>query len=343
MTLSPALLLAVSFAVVACHGGDSTGPAATAKSASTTPIDPHTVATENHLAFRLNYAFSIRNLPRRAKQARVWVPVPRNNQVQTASLVRLSAPSEGRETRDAIHSNRYLYFELPLPTANGANWQLAWDIQRRQVRGPTANPSPTHPYLQPARLIPTDGPIADLAREADLGKAAPLQQRMRNLYAFLLDRMSYGDHGDDWGRGDAAWACSSKYGNCTDYHSVFIGISRHWRIPAAFEMGFPLDYDKDEAEIPGYHCWAKFHDPKTGWWAVDLSEADRNPALTSYFYGNLHARRVHFTTGRDLVLVPAQSGPPLNYLIYPYVEIDGEPYDDISRRFSYRVLESVTE
>ena len=29
--------------------------------------------------------------------------------------------------------------------------------------------------------------------------------------------------------------------------------------------------------------------------------------------------------GRDLVLKPRQSGEPVNFLIYPYVEVDGKP------------------
>lgn len=33
-----------------------------------------------------------------------------------------------------------------------------------------------------------------------------------------------------------------------------------------------------------------------------------------------------FSTGRDLTLVPKQDGKPLNFFIYPYVEVRGNPY-----------------
>ena len=42
-------------------------------------------------------------------------------------------------------------------------------------------------------------------------------------------------------------------------------------------------------------------------------------------------------TGRDLTLVPKQDGGPVNFLVYPYVEVDGKPYaaDKIKKKFSY--------
>jgi hypothetical protein len=39
--------------------------------------------------------------------------------------------------------------------------------------------------------------------------------------------------------------------------------------------------------------------------------------------------------GRDLVLSPKQDGGPLNYFIYPYVEISGKAYSNVSTAFSF--------
>jgi hypothetical protein len=59
--------------------------------------------------------------------------------------------------------------------------------------------------------------------------------------------------------------------------------------------------------------------------------------MKDYYFGNLTEDRVTFSVGRDLTLVPKQDGPALNYLIYPYVEVDGKPYpnDKIKREFAY--------
>jgi hypothetical protein len=44
---------------------------------------------------------------------------------------------------------------------------------------------------------------------------------------------------------------------------------------------------------------------------------------------------VQFTEGRDLKLKPPQDGEPLNYFIYPYVEVDGKQYPNVAIAFSF--------
>jgi hypothetical protein len=45
---------------------------------------------------------------------------------------------------------------------------------------------------------------------------------------------------------------------------------------------------------------------------------------------------VQFSIGRDLTLAPPQAGPPLNYFIYPYVEVDGKAFSSVNKKFSFR-------
>jgi hypothetical protein len=44
---------------------------------------------------------------------------------------------------------------------------------------------------------------------------------------------------------------------------------------------------------------------------------------------------MQFTQGRDLKLAPPQAGEPLNYFVYPYVEIGGKEYPNVSIAFSF--------
>ena len=60
--------------------------------------------------------------------------------------------------------------------------------------------------------------------------------------------------------------------------------------------------------------------------------------MQDYYFGNLTADRVMFTTGRDLQLDPPQDAGPVNFLIYPYVEVDGHRHDKITKRFRYEDL-----
>ena len=58
--------------------------------------------------------------------------------------------------------------------------------------------------------------------------------------------MKYSKEGKGWGQGDSVWACDSKFGNCTDFHSLFISLARGNKIPAKFEMGFPIPPKRGE-------------------------------------------------------------------------------------------------
>ena len=190
-------------------------------------------------------------------------------------------------------------------------------------------------YLEPDQLVPLNGVIASLAREHTAGDTTPIE-KARHIYEYVVATMRYDKSGEGWGRGDAIWACTSKRGNCTDFHSLFIGMMRSSGIPARFEIGFPLPEGKSEGDIPGYHCWAEFYLNGLGWVPVDASEAWKNPAKHDYFFGAHDVNRVFFTYGRDIRLSPDQKGDPLNYFIYPYAEANGQPVKNLQTHFSFR-------
>jgi len=153
--------------------------------------------------------------------------------------------------------------------------------------------------------------------------------------------MSYDKSGTGWGNGDIYWACDAKRGNCTDFHALFIGLNRAVGIPAKFAIGFPLPPERGQGEIGGYHCWAEFYLKGYGWVPIDASEAWKNPDKRGYFFGAHDENRVQFTIGRDIVLAPRQVGDPLNFFIYPYVEVDGQPFQKVERSFRYQDRTSV--
>jgi transglutaminase-like putative cysteine protease len=144
----------------------------------------------------------------------------------------------------------------------------------------------------------------------------------RGIYDYVRAHMEYDKQTDGWGRGDTARACAVGKGNCSDYHSLFISIAQAKRIPARFHYGYSL---KPGGEV-GAHCWASFHTDE-GWVPVDISEADKDPSRSDYFFGTLSENRVLVSTGRDLTLAPPQHAAPLNFLIDAYVEVDGQPLD----------------
>jgi transglutaminase-like putative cysteine protease len=204
----------------------------------------------------------------------------------------------------------------------------------RSDQKPAVVPASMSRLIAPDSLIPTDGKIKELAVEVTGSKSGAVA-KAKAAYDYFFTNMRYDKTGAGWGRGDAVWACDSKRGNCTDFHSPFIGIVRVEGIPARFDIGFPLPEKKDKGDIAGYHCWAEFYAPKTGWVPVDISEAWKAKEKEDYFFGSVDANRVQFSTGRDIVLSPKQDGPALNYFVYPYVEVDSKPYDKLDKQFSF--------
>ncbi len=179
--------------------------------------------------------------------------------------------------------------------------------------------------LQPDALVPVTGLPAELAVKVTQGKTQPLD-KARAIYDYVFTTMSYDKTGTGWGHGDVLYACDAKKGNCTDFHSLFIAMARSQGIPARFEIGFPLPPDQHSAEIAGYHCWSDFYIDGKGWIPVDISEAWKHPEKRDYFFGSHDVNRMQFSMGRDLRLSPPQEGKPLNYFVYPYVEVDGQEY-----------------
>ena len=187
-------------------------------------------------------------------------------------------------------------------------------------------------FLEPDRLVPITGVPAQLAEQETKDAITPLE-KAKDIYEYVFRTMKYDKSGTGWGHGDTLWACDAKHGNCTDFHSVFISMARAEKIPARFQIGFPLPADKHSAEIPGYHCWADFYLDSVGWVPVDIWEAWKHQEKHDYFFGAHDVNRMQFTQGRDLKLAPAQEGPPLNYFIYPTWRLAEENIPTLRSRF----------
>ena len=93
-----------------------------------------------------------------------------------------------------------------------------------------------------------------------------------------------------------------------------------------------------EGKVGGYHCWAKFL-ADGRWVPVDISEADKHPELKEYYFGSLTEDRVQFSVGRDLVLTPETAAETVNYLAYPYAEVNGKQHKSFRKAFQYSDIE----
>ncbi|MBY0230478.1 MAG: transglutaminase-like domain-containing protein [Gemmataceae bacterium] len=287
-------------------------------------------------AFEFTYAAIITGLPA-GKKAKVWVPVPSSTDHQAAEAK--DKPEGGSVSAERVYGNRMWHARLAPSDKGEISLRFTYRVKRKEVRGETEakeTAAQLKRFLQADALVPVEGKPLELIKDKKLPEDPMAKAKL--LYETVNRHMKYSKEGEGWGRGDSAWACDSKFGNCSDFHSLFISLARSQNLPAKFEMGFPLPEKRGEGTIGGYHCWAFFAPDGKKWVPVDISEANKDPKMAGYHFGNLTPDRVAFSTGRDIDLVPKQSGKPVNFLIYPHVEVDGKewPQDKIKKEFGYK-------
>lgn len=272
------------------------------------------------------------------KKLRVWLPQPQPSDVQSAQSTVMKADLELRPTVDRQYGNRMLFGSGVIDQTGGMEFEIVWRVDRQEVRETDSYPAAAMSdrsrslWLAGSKRVPIGGRPLELI-DID-GLPDRPSERARHFYQRVLDHMRYDKSQPGYGTGDAVWACDSRFGNCTDFHSLFNSLARSFDIPARFEIGYPLPPDRHTGSIRGYHCWAWFHVDGRGWTPVDISEADQHPERQAYCFGNLSADRVAFSVGREITLEPPQKGPPLNYFVTPYAEVDGQTVSAQSMEFS---------
>ncbi|MGH8015309.1 MAG: transglutaminase-like domain-containing protein [Candidatus Zixiibacteriota bacterium] len=297
---------------------------------------------EEHSCFTFSYNVRLENIPDSSKSVEIWVPLPSDNGVQQITNYRISSNLSYELYKDPEYDNQFVHFTSNGEFPKSFEVGLELDVVRSEQNGLTGTTAGNEHnssndlarFLKPDILVPIDGPIAEEAQQVIIGSLSPFQ-KIEAIYNHLFETMKYDKSGIGWGRGDALYACDARKGNCTDIHSLFIGMARSLGIPSRFIMGFPLPEDKSEAPIPGYHCWAEFYVEGQGWIPVDISEAIKHPEKKEYFFGRLDPYRVAFTTGRDIKVNSGETAHTLNYFIYPYVLVDGQPFAGATYNFSF--------
>jgi transglutaminase-like putative cysteine protease len=298
--------------------------------------------------FTFRYATTVGPVEVGVGPVHVWIPLAVENEVQRVVAENIEASFPGSVEIEDAYGNRFWHGHVersdgrPLtvvvettversadhraaPPRSGGLVNGERDAYRRFL-GPNQRVVVDHPILEPI--------LAEVRANAGTDDKAAIS---RAIYDWVVDNVEYKKVGTGWGNGDTFWACTERYGNCTDFHALFISLARSEDIPARFEIGFPVPEDRESGEIGGYHCWVEFYLPETDWFPIDASEAFKHPDKRELFYGTHPADRIHFSTGRDLKLGADHRDRPLNYFVYPYVEVDGRTWRGaLEKQLSYR-------
>lgn len=301
-------------------------------------------AHSNDLTRRIqfSYAFTVKNIPPDAQRVDIWAPVPQSGAWQSISNLEVTSEFPYSFETEPEYGNSILRVSANGSFPDSLSVVMSFSVTRNGYHllededesREVVSEKIRQRFLAADRLIPIDGKIAEEAKSIVRDDMPPLE-KARAIYDHVASTLRYDKSGIGWGLGDALYACDVRAGNCTDFHSLFIGMARASGIPARFVIGFPVPEDATAGEISGYHCWAEFYIDGMGWLPVDASEASKRPEKWDDLFGGLDPHRVQFTVGRDIRIPSLDSFESLNYFIYPYVLVDGQPHDEVQRQIRF--------
>ncbi|PLX44811.1 MAG: transglutaminase [Deltaproteobacteria bacterium] len=293
----------------------------------------------------------------KGKEVDLWIPYPVSGENQLIENIRITGNYENAEvTTDRVYSTPMLHVFWP-EGAGKRELTFSFYASRSEQRAPDLketnakwDPRDYAKWLASTNLGPTDGIVKNLAEEITADKES-LLEKARAIYDWTCENTYRAPETRGCGEGDVCNLLSNPGGKCADIHSIFVSLARAAGIPSREIFGIRLGKEDGQEITTWQHCWAEFYLPGRGWVAVDpgdvrkmmlkrgLTPKDAVPEdLREAYWGGVEPYRVKLATGRDIDLTPKQDGAPLNYLMYPYAEVDGAPLDWLSPdTFKYKI------
>ncbi len=282
--------------------------------------------------------------PKSPQAAKIWLPYPVSGEYQVIEDMGIKGnfvnSSVYKEPKSGV---LYLFAEWP-KEVHEKNLQLGFKVSTKErlnrnlqdIGAPV--PVEIQKYLQTDWWIPSDGRVVDIANSIKKDKAGILE-KAHAVYDWVVENTSRDPSVRGCGLGIVEVTLSKLSGKCADISSVYVALARNVGVPAREVFGLRLGTKPEQDITADYHCWAEFYLPGTGWVAVDPADVRKKmlvdglaladvKELREYFFGAVDAYRMVLERGgRGITLQPAQQSKPVNYLMYPYAEINGKELD----------------
>lgn len=280
------------------------------------------------------------------EQTQLWVPYPITNNNQTISNIHVS----GNYSSSGVYTDSK--FQTPILYAlwdSGIKHRkltFSFDVERQEVirrdfpeRETQWDSSDYALYLAPTRLGPIDGKVKKLAETITAGQTSVLG-KAKAIYDWTCENTYRNPETRGCGTGNVYKLLKEPGGKCADISSIYVALARAAGVPAREVFGIRLGKKALEDISTWQHCWAEFYLPGYGWVPVDpadvrkmmltqnlvLSDA-KTAEYRKYYWGGIDPYRIKLGEGRDLSLNPPQSGPSVNYLMYPFAQVGRKTLD----------------
>ncbi len=291
-----------------------------------------------------------------AQKTQLWIPYPLSDRDQLITDISVQGDySESAVYSDQVYSTPILYARWD-KNSRSRKLVFSFHVTRKEVarrdfpdKEASWDPADYALSLTATTLGPIDGAVKELSDRITKGKVGVLA-KAKAIYDWTCENMYRDPKTVGCGPGNVCLLLEKPGGKCTDIHSVFIALCRAAGIPAREVFGIRQGKKSGQDITTWQHCWAEFYLPGYDWVPVDpadvrkmmlkenLQPGDaRTKYYRDYFWGGWDQYRVKFAMGRDLILTPAQSGPPLNTFGYPYAEVGTKVLDWLDpKTFRYR-------
>jgi transglutaminase-like putative cysteine protease len=291
------------------------------------------------------------------KKVRLWFPYPVSNKYQDITDIKIT----GNFAKNGVYAEKKYgnlnYYAEWDKNAKKRVLTFSFKVKRIYLKNYSYpekalawNKNDFRTYLQGSELAPINNIVKNLAQKIIKGKKN-IPEKARAIYLWVCKNTYRNPKTRGCGKGDICKLLKDPGGKCADISTMFVTLCRAAGIPAREIFGIRLSKKNTQDITKAYHCWTQFYIPGYGWYSVDPADVRKmmliknlswNSEKTKYYlkfyWEGIEPYRIKLSTGKDLFLNPAQKKAPLNYLMYPYVEIDGKPIDYLApKSFKYSV------
>ena len=210
---------------------------------------------------------------------------------------------------------------------------------------PKASRAELEHFLQPTKLLPTDGIVKTTADEITKGAKTDVE-KARAIYEWIVDNTFRNPKTRGCGTGDIRFMLESKDlgGKCADLNALYVGLARAAGLPARdvygirvakSELGYKSLGPSSENVTKAQHCRAEVYLADHGWVPVDpadvrkvvLEEPPGNRPLEdemvkkarARLFGSWEMNWMAYNFAHDVAL-PGSNGAPVGFFMYPQAE-----------------------
>jgi transglutaminase-like putative cysteine protease len=283
------------------------------------------LASDNSSTWQFTYRILAGEFPSH-EAVDVYLPLLVAGSRQTIVSSQHKSSITGLEELEPVHGNRVYHIHRPANINGPIDATLTWTVQVHAQRTGVSQPlsaQQREAYLSSNMLVPVGHALLQpiLAEIASTATDQSDTSKANALYDWTINNMRDDTRGLGWGNGDVYWASTQRRGDCTDYSSLLIALSRSQGIPARFDAGFLLEGAVGENGSARFHCWAQLYvDGK--WWAADPLYGQRQGLQL----GQLPHKLIKMSSGRDIAVSEATGQGGINFFIAPHIEVGGKPW-----------------